>query len=78
MKAYRGELTTEDKDFNHDLNSARAAIENINQHLKTYAILGSVYRGTVDDFHQITRIAQVVSVLCNLNLSKHPIRKYSS
>ncbi|CAF5104661.1 unnamed protein product, partial [Rotaria sp. Silwood1] len=33
------ELTEEDKDFNRDINSARAAIENINQSLKSYAIV---------------------------------------
>ncbi|CAF3287173.1 unnamed protein product [Rotaria socialis] len=68
------ELEDEDKDFNRNINSARAAIENINQRLKAYAILGSVYRGAVDDYHKITKIAQVVSALCNMNLNKHPIR----
>ncbi|CAF4088116.1 unnamed protein product, partial [Rotaria sp. Silwood1] len=75
-KKLRGrELTQEDKDFNRDINSARAAIENINQRLKAYAILGGVYRGRVDDFHKITKIIQVVAALCNLNLNKHPIRR---
>jgi hypothetical protein len=69
------ELTQEDKDFNRTINSTRAAIENINQRLKTYAILGSVYRGPIDDFHKITKIIQIVAALCNLNLNKHPIRK---
>jgi hypothetical protein len=64
-----------DKDFNRDINSARAAIENINQCLKTYAILGGVYRGAVNDFHKITKIVEVVCALCNLNLNKHPIRR---
>jgi glutamate/tyrosine decarboxylase-like PLP-dependent enzyme len=68
-------LTDEDKSFNRDINSTRAAIENINQRLKTYAILGRVYRGAIDDFHKITKIAQVVFALCNMNLYKHPIRK---
>ncbi|CAF1634522.1 unnamed protein product, partial [Didymodactylos carnosus] len=72
------ELSDEDKSFNRDINSARAAIENINQRLKTYAILGSVYRGAIDDFHKITKIVQVVSALCNMNLNKHPIRKYTT
>ncbi|CAF4221683.1 unnamed protein product, partial [Rotaria sordida] len=35
-----GELTPEDKDFNRSISSARAAIENINQRIKSYAILG--------------------------------------
>ena len=74
-KPHGCELTQEDKDFNCNINSARAAIENINQRLKTYAIFGSVYRGSVDDFHKITKIIQVVAALCNLNLNKLPIDK---
>ena len=74
-KPHGRELTDEDKDFNRDINSARAAIENINQRLKTYAICGGVYRGAIGDFHKATKIVQVVSALCNLNLNKHPIRK---
>ncbi len=61
--------------FNRDINSARAAIENINQRLKTYAILGSVYRAAFDDFQKISKIVQIVSALCSMNLSKHPIRR---
>jgi len=74
-KPHGRELTDEDKNFNREVNSSRAAIENINQRLKTYAILGSVYRGAIDDFHKLTKIVQVVSALCNMNLNKHPIRK---
>ncbi|CAF4592828.1 unnamed protein product [Rotaria sp. Silwood2] len=74
-KPHGRELTQEDKDFNRDINSAKAAIENINQRLKTYAILGGVYRGPVDNFHKITKIIQVIAALCNLNLNKHPIRR---
>ncbi len=61
--------------YSRDINSARAAIENINQRLKTYAILGSIYRGAIDDFDKITKIVQVVSALCNIKLNKYPIRK---
>jgi len=74
-KPHRGELTTEEKNFNYEINSARAAIENINQRIKTYAIIGSIYRGAIDDIDKITKISQVVCALCNLNLIKHPIRK---
>ncbi|CAF3833624.1 unnamed protein product [Rotaria sp. Silwood1] len=76
-KPRRSELTDEDKNFNRDI-SARAAIENINQRLKTYAILGGVYRRPIDDFHKTTKIVHIVSALCNLNLSKHYIRKYAT
>jgi hypothetical protein len=65
-KPPKGELTTEDKAYNRNINSSRAAIENINQRLKTYAILGGIYRGTIDDFEKITKITRVVSALCNL------------
>jgi hypothetical protein len=74
-KPHGRELAEDDKNFNRNINSTRAAIENINQRFKIYAILDSVYRGTIDDFHKITKIAQVVSALCNMNLNKHPIRK---
>ncbi|CAF3502581.1 unnamed protein product [Rotaria sp. Silwood2] len=74
-KPHERELAEKDKNFNRSINSARAAIENINQRLKTYAIFGSIYRGAIDDFYKITKIAQVVSALCNMNLNKHPIRK---
>ncbi|CAF1219234.1 unnamed protein product [Rotaria sordida] len=74
-KPHGRELKDEDKNFNRDINSARAAIENINQRLKTYAILGGVYRRAIGDFEKITKITQVVSALCNMNLDKHPIRK---
>ena len=50
-------------------------IQNINQRLKTYAILGGVYRRVIDGFEKMTKITQVASTLCNMNLDKHPIRK---
>ncbi|CAF4703068.1 unnamed protein product, partial [Rotaria sp. Silwood2] len=62
-KPHGRELTDKDKDFNRDINSARAAIENISQRLKSYAILGDVYRGAIDNFHKATQIVQVVSAL---------------
>ena len=66
-------LTQEDKDFHRDINSGIAAIENVNQRLKTYAIMSGVYRGRVDDFHKITKNVQVVVALCNMNLNQHSI-----
>jgi len=74
-KPHGRELEEEDKEFNRNINSARAAIENINQRLKIYSILGDVYRGAIDDYRKITKIVQVVSALCNMNLDKYPIRK---
>ena len=63
----------EDRDFNRSICSTRAAIESINQHLKNYAILGNVYRGSCDNIDKITTISHVVSALYNLPLCKHPI-----
>ncbi|CAF4670749.1 unnamed protein product, partial [Rotaria sp. Silwood2] len=74
-KPHQRELNEADKDFNRNINSARAAVENINQRLKTYAILGDIYRGAIDDCNKITKIVQVVSALCNVNLANHPISK---
>ena len=45
--------------------SARIAIDNINQRLKTSAIVDGVDRRRIDDFHQITKINQVVAALCS-------------
>ena len=74
-KPHGRELIQEDIDFKCNINSSRVAIENINQRFKSYAILSSVCRGPVDDFHKITKIIQIVVALCNLNLNKHPIRE---
>ncbi|CAF4307232.1 unnamed protein product [Rotaria sp. Silwood2] len=62
-KLHGRELTDENKRFNREINSARAAIENINQRLKTYAIVGGIYRGAIHDFHKATKIVQVISAL---------------
>ncbi|CAF1500800.1 unnamed protein product, partial [Rotaria sp. Silwood1] len=70
-RPYRRELTDEDKDFNRDINSAIAAIENINQCLKGYAIIGNVYRGAIDNIHETTQIVQVAA-FCDRS-SRHGI-----
>ena len=56
--------------------STRAAIENINQRMKQYTIIGHNYRGTYGDFNKITKIALVVAALCNLNLDPNSIHNY--
>ena len=53
-------------------------LKNIHQRLKHYANLGYLYRGPYDDTDKITRIAHIVSVLCNLQLSQHSIRNRRS
>ncbi|CAF1391737.1 unnamed protein product [Rotaria sordida] len=73
-----GHLTAKDKDFNRSICSTRAAIENINQRLKNYAILGHVYKEPYYDIDKITTITHVVSALCNLQLSTHLIQNVVS
>ena len=75
QKSHGRELKEEDKDFNRNINSARAATKNINQCLKTYAILDGIYSETIDDYHKITKIVHVVSALCNIDLNEYLIRK---
>ena len=77
-KRRKRELTDDEKNFNSGINSAPAAIENINRRRTACRILGSVYRGAVDDLDKIAQTIQVVAALCNLNMTKYPIRKYSS
>ena len=61
-KKFRGhELTQEDKNFDCDINSTRIAIECINPCLKTYVIVGSVYRRRIDDLHKVIKIIQTVA-----------------
>ena len=72
-KPHGRELTDEDKDFNRDINIARAVIVHFNQHLNSYAILGGVHRGSIDNFDKVTKIVQAIWALCNLNFNKHPI-----
>ncbi|CAF1120533.1 unnamed protein product [Didymodactylos carnosus] len=69
------ELTAEDKDFSRSISSSRAAIKNINQRIKNYGILGSLHGDPYNDLGKISKIARVVPALCNLKLSKHPIRE---
>ena len=49
-KKLHGRELIEDKNYNRDISSARAAIENINQSLKPYAILDDVNGGAIDKF----------------------------
>ena len=69
------QLIDEDKDFNRDINSSRAAIENINRRLQSYATLGCVYRASIDNFDKVTKIAQVISARCNLNFNRQLVRR---
>ncbi|CAF3811031.1 unnamed protein product [Rotaria sp. Silwood1] len=74
-KSRGGVLTTPDKRYSQTISSARAAVENINQRIKAYAILGRIYRGSIDDFEKITKIVRVVCALSNFDVMKSSIRQ---
>jgi hypothetical protein len=61
----------------HELESERAAIENINERLKQWHIISDAYRGQYPNTDLIDPIVRVVCALTNLILVKHPIRKGS-
>jgi hypothetical protein len=59
----------------HELESERAAIENINQRVKQWHIISGVYRGENHCTSFIDPVIRVVCALTNLVLEKHPLRK---
>ncbi len=63
-KPHRGELTAKDKNVNHDVNRARAFVENNNQHLKIYAVLDDVYRELVMIFIRLPRSYVLFPLYC--------------
>jgi hypothetical protein len=64
-------------ELRHELESERAAIENINERVKEWKIVAGVYRGEYGDMHTLEHIVRVVSALTNLVLLEHPLRKVS-
>lgn len=58
----------------HELESERAAIENINERVKEWSICRYAWEQKYDDFTFINKVVQVVCALVNLILDKHPIR----
>jgi hypothetical protein len=65
----------EEKDKRHELESERAAIENINQRVKQWHIISGVYRGEHHYTSFIDPVIRTVCALTNLLLQKHPLRK---
>ena len=66
-----------ERELRHELESERAAIENINERVKEWKIVAGVYRGEYGDMHALEPIVRVVSALTNLVLLEHPLRKVS-
>jgi hypothetical protein len=59
----------------HELETERAAIENINMRIKQWHIICDTYRGEYHDTREIDPIIRVVCTLTQLSLQKHPLRK---
>lgn len=68
-------ITRLQREQKRELQRQRSVIENINQRLKQWHILGTIYRGQRDDYTYITMIIHVVCALCNLYMSRFPVRK---
>lgn len=58
----------------HELETERAAIENINQRLKQWKIIDGIWRQQYNDFNLPSKVAHAVCALVNLTLEEHPIR----
>jgi hypothetical protein len=58
----------------HELQTERAAIENINSRVKQWAIAKHVWPLDYSDYVFVTRVLKVVCALVNLTLDEHPIR----
>jgi DDE superfamily endonuclease len=59
----------------HELETERAAIENINKRLKDWEIIRGRYRGGYDNTEYIDPIIRVVCALAELIMQTHPLRK---
>jgi len=59
----------------HELESERAAIENINARLKQWAVVREVWRGLYSTDGFINAMVRVVCALTNLTFREHPIRR---
>ena len=59
----------------HELESERSAVENINQRVKQWHIISGVYRGEHHYTSFIDHVIRAVCALTNLLLKKHPLRK---
>ena len=64
----------EEKQRGHELQSERAAIENINQRVKQWAVAREVWTGIRDPELIFNEVMRVVCALANVILRTHPLR----
>lgn len=64
----------EEKQRGHELQHERAAVENINQRVKQWAVATEVWTGTRDPHLFLDQVMRVVCALTNVILRTHPLR----
>jgi len=64
----------EEKQRGHELQHERAAVENINQRAKQWAVAAEVWLGDRDPTLFMDAVMRVVCVLANVILQSHPLR----
>ena len=67
-------MLQDEKERRHELESKRAAIENINSRVKQWNIIRYVWEQDYSDYTFINKVVRVVCALVNLTLETHPIR----
>ena len=68
------EALQDEKSTDHELESERAAIENINARVKEWAVIRGVWRGGYSRDGFVDKMVRVVCALTNLVFHEHPIR----
>jgi len=64
----------DEKQRNHELETERAAIENMNQRVKQWAVASEVWEGTRQPELFVDSVMRVVCALTNVILCTHPLR----
>ena len=68
------QLLEDEKQRGHELQHERAAVENINQRVKQWAVARDVWTGTRDPHLFFDRVMRVVCALTNVIIRTHPLR----
>jgi hypothetical protein len=71
-------LTPEEKNYNRQLSSIRAVVEQVQERIKNFSVLGTLYRGKKHDTAELlflNSIVKVVGSLVNLQMEKNPVRQ---
>jgi hypothetical protein len=70
------ELSDDEKKYNNAISAHRAIVENAIHILKQWAILGTVYRGDINDLAQCTMVIRSIAALYNLRYPRIRLRAH--